>query len=193
MRMRHIICCLAIRCVGLVGLVALPGLRSEAQAVRIVVDASGHGDFRTIQEAINSLPDDSSETRVIFIRKGIYHEQVFIEKSNVDLEGEDKDQTIISFPMARDAWRCDHPDDWGVATLNLRGSEYIRFRSYSCGGDDRVCGGFGLASEAGEPDGASDGVAVVRDDAVEGDQLYIEGVRRGYGEPVECECRDVLF
>ena len=95
----------------------------EAQVTRVVVDASGHGDYRTIQEAINSLPDDAAAPRVIFIRKGVYREKVFIEKNNLLLEGEDKDQTVLSFAIARDAWRCDHPDDWGVATLNLRGSD----------------------------------------------------------------------
>jgi pectinesterase len=97
--------------------------RVDAQVTRVVVDASGHGDYRTIQEAINSLPDDAPAPRVIFIRKGVYREKVFIEKNKLLLEGEDKDQTVLSFSLARDAWRCDHPDDWGVATLNLRGSD----------------------------------------------------------------------
>src|SRR5580693_2172474 len=95
----------------------------DAQVTRVVVDASGHGDFRTIQEAINSLPDDAPAPRVIFIRKGVYHEKIFIEKNNLILQGEDREQTILSWSLARDAWRCDHADDWGVATLNLRGSD----------------------------------------------------------------------
>jgi pectinesterase len=101
----------------------LLGLRSEAQQTRIVVDASGHGDFRTVQDAINSLPDDAPAPRVIFIRNGVYHEKIFVEKNNLILRGEDKDRTILSFSLARDAWRCDHRDDWGVATINLRGSD----------------------------------------------------------------------
>ena len=56
----------------------------------------GMADFRTIQEAINSLPDSAALPRIIFIRKGMYHEKVFIEKNNIVLEGEDKAQTIIS-------------------------------------------------------------------------------------------------
>lgn len=91
--------------------------------MRIVVDASGHGDFRTVQEAINSLPDDAPAPRVIFIRNGVYHEKIFVEKNNLILQGEDKDRTILSFSLARDEWRCDHRDDWGVATINLRGSD----------------------------------------------------------------------
>ena len=47
---------------------------------RIVIDANGRGDFKTIQEAINSLPAISTIERVIFIKKGVYAEKLFIEK-----------------------------------------------------------------------------------------------------------------
>src|ERR1700755_2332626 len=69
---------------------------------KIVVDASGHGDFTTIQAAINSLSDDAVMPRTIFIKKGIYKEKVFIEKNNLILEGEDKAGTILSYSLARD-------------------------------------------------------------------------------------------
>jgi pectinesterase len=107
----------------LAGRLAANGNASRMQAERIVVDASGNGDFRTIQEAVNSLGDRASGPRLIYIKNGVYHEKVSIEKDNIILEGEDKEHTILSFSLARDAWRCDHVDDWGVATLNLRGSD----------------------------------------------------------------------
>jgi len=103
---------------------------SSVREGRIVVDAAGGGDFRTVQEAINSLSDSSAVPRTIFIRKGIYREQLFITKSNIIFEGEDRNTTILTFSIARDIWRCDHPDDWGVATINLRGSD-ITFRELS--------------------------------------------------------------
>jgi len=97
---------------------------AQAQTgVRVVVDAGGKGDFKTIQEAINSLGNDASQPRTIFIKKGVYQEKLFIEKNNIILEGEDKSHTIITQAIARDAWRCDNTDDWGVATLNLKGSD----------------------------------------------------------------------
>jgi len=92
-------------------------------AQRIVVDASGHGDFMTVQDALNSLSADAPQARHILIRNGVYHEKIFIEKNNIILEGEDKEKTILTFALARDAWRCEHRDDWGVATINLRGSD----------------------------------------------------------------------
>jgi unsaturated rhamnogalacturonyl hydrolase len=97
------------------------GLRANSQT--LVVDAAGHGDFTTVQAAINSLPDSAPVPRRIVIRNGIYHEKLFIEKNNLILEGEDRATTILTFAIARDAWRCDHKDDWGVATLNLKGSD----------------------------------------------------------------------
>lgn len=99
--------------------------RSGAQApVVVTVDASGNGDFKNIQDAINSLPDSSGMDRVIRIKKGIYHEKVFIAKSHIVLVGEDEKNTIITADIARDIWRCSgRTDDWGAATLNLRGSD----------------------------------------------------------------------
>ena len=90
---------------------------------KIVVDINGGGDFKTIQDAINSLEVSSNTPRTIRIRKGIYNEKLFIEKSNIILEGEDKEKTIITAAIARDEWRCEHKDDWGVATMNVRAND----------------------------------------------------------------------
>lgn len=95
----------------------------KSQAVRIVVDASGKGDFKTIQGAINSLPDSSAAPRTIFIKKGVYNEKLYLEKSNLILEGEDREATIIIESIARDEWRCGHTDDWGVATMNVAAND----------------------------------------------------------------------
>ena len=100
-------------------------VKSQKQKIegRIVVDINGKGNFKTIQEAINSLSENSNKPRTIFIRKGIYNEKIFLEKNNVILEGEDEDKTVLSQAIARDEWRCSNADDWGVATLNLKGSD----------------------------------------------------------------------
>ena len=90
---------------------------------KIIVAADGSGDYKTIQAALNSLPDAAAGTRTIFIKRGTYSEKLFIEKNNIILEGEDRDKTIITQDIARDEWRCDHPDDWGVATMNVNGND----------------------------------------------------------------------
>lgn len=90
---------------------------------KITVDAKGAGDFKTIQEALNSLTDSFAIPRVIFIKNGVYKEKVFVSKHNVVMEGESRDKTIITYDIARDEWRCDHPDDWGVATMNVNSND----------------------------------------------------------------------
>ncbi|HMU47159.1 MAG TPA: pectinesterase family protein [Chitinophagaceae bacterium] len=86
---------------------------------KIIVAADGSGDYKTIQGAINSLPDSSASARTIFIKKGTYNEKLYIEKNNISFEGEDREKTIIIASIARDEWRCGHKDDWGVATMNI--------------------------------------------------------------------------
>jgi pectinesterase len=97
--------------------------QSTASSKKIIVAADGTGDYKTIQAAINSLSDSSVTPRIIFLKKGTYAEKIFIEKSNIVFEGEDRDKTIITQDIARDEWRCDHPDDWGVATMNVNGND----------------------------------------------------------------------
>lgn len=95
---------------------------------KIIVDVNGEGDHKTIQGAINSLPDSSETSRTIFIKKGIYNEKLYIEKPNIIFEGEDREATIIIASIARDEWRCGHTDDWGVATMNV-GANDITLKS----------------------------------------------------------------
>ena len=87
--------------------------------IKIVVDINGKGNFTSIQSAINSLPDFSDKPSVIKIKKGVYKEKIYLKKNNIALQGESRDNTIITYAIARDEWRCTHPDDWGVATINI--------------------------------------------------------------------------
>jgi pectinesterase len=96
---------------------------SKSVPLRIIVDINGKGNFKSLQEAINSLPDSSTVARTIFIKNGIYSEKIFIAKHNIILEGEDRDKTIITQDIARDEWRCGHADDWGAATMNINGND----------------------------------------------------------------------
>lgn len=89
----------------------------------LIVSQDGKGDFASIQEAINALPDSSATPRTIHIKPGRYHEKIFITKHNIVLEGEDRETTKIIQSIARDEWRCDHNNDWGVATMNIDGDD----------------------------------------------------------------------
>ncbi len=90
----------------------------------IVVAQDGSGNFKSIQEAINSLPAGDAKTqRIILIKKGVYNEKIFIDKNFITLRGENAGNTIVTIALARDEWRCSNKDDYGTATINLQGSD----------------------------------------------------------------------
>jgi pectinesterase len=65
----------------------------------ITVDQNGHGDFVTIQEAINSAQSFPYQRITIFIKNGIYKEKVKVHSWNpkIALIGESKEGTIITY------------------------------------------------------------------------------------------------
>ncbi|WP_353132865.1 pectinesterase family protein [Pseudopedobacter sp.] len=64
-----------------------------------VVDAKGEGDFKTVQEAINAVPDFRKNTTTIFIKNGIYKEKLVLpgSKRNVRFIGESVKHTVITY------------------------------------------------------------------------------------------------
>ena len=90
----------------------------------IVVAQDGSGNFKSIQEAINSMPADDAKTqRIIVIKKGVYNGKIFIDKNFITLRGENAENTIVTIALAREEWRCSNKDDYGTATINLQGSD----------------------------------------------------------------------
>jgi pectinesterase len=71
----------------------------KAQVFDIVVDINGSGNFTSVQDAINSAPDNSTERTLIFVKRGIYKEKVVVpaSKTNLSLIGEDPENVIISW------------------------------------------------------------------------------------------------
>ena len=65
----------------------------------IVVDKNGNGDYTTVQEGINAVPDYNSVPTIIFVKKGVYREKVVLnyKKTNVIIVGEDVDSTKITW------------------------------------------------------------------------------------------------
>jgi pectinesterase len=82
-------------------LASLCALILRAEEPPIVVAADGSGHFQTVQSAIDSIPDENKEWRVIAIKPGRYKERVVINagKSFLILRGGDKDagKTILTF------------------------------------------------------------------------------------------------
>lgn len=64
----------------------------------IVVAKDGSGKYKTINDALAAVPDKRNERTVIYVKKGIYNENVIVEKSkwNVMIIGDGKDATIVS-------------------------------------------------------------------------------------------------
>jgi pectinesterase len=84
---------------ALLGSLCAFDLRAEHPA--IIVAADGSEQFKTVQSAVDSIPDGNAEPRLILIKPGTYKEQVVIRggKPFITLRGADKDprKTIITF------------------------------------------------------------------------------------------------
>ncbi|OON69656.1 pectinesterase family protein [Hymenobacter sp. CRA2] len=64
-----------------------------------VVAQDGSGQFRTVQEAFNAVPDFRKKVTTIFVKKGTYKEKLILagSKNFVRLIGEDRDRTILTY------------------------------------------------------------------------------------------------
>lgn len=65
----------------------------------IVVSRDGTGNFRTLQEAIESARAFMDYTVTIYVKNGVYKEKVIVPSwvENIDIIGEDGDKTIITY------------------------------------------------------------------------------------------------
>jgi pectinesterase len=131
-----------------------------------VVSADGHGDFLTVQEAVNALPNYShNEISTVFIRKGVYKECVSIPhtKFRVHFIGEDAENTVITNDnYAKRLWPGrDFPvGTSGSATIYIHAS-YITFENLT------------FENSAGEGKDIAQAVAVFTD----GDFLFFRNCR----------------
>ena len=87
----------------------------------LVVAKDGTGDFTTIQDALNSIPQNHEKHFIVFVKNGIYNEKIFIEQSNLIICGESRDKTIIEYAELRKNWRLENnDDDYGSAVVNIK-------------------------------------------------------------------------
>jgi pectinesterase len=70
-----------------------------AAAADFVVAKDGSGNFTTVQEAINAVPDFRKNRTFIFIKSGVYKEKLVLpaSKTNVTFIGEDARNTILTY------------------------------------------------------------------------------------------------
>ncbi|ADL51177.1 pectinesterase family protein [Clostridium cellulovorans] len=118
----------------------------------MIVCKDGSGDFKTIQEAINSIPDNSNEKVTIYIKDGVYKEKLHITKPYVILIGESTEKTIITF------------DDY-ANKLFPNGEKYRTFNSYTVfiSGDNFTAQNITIENSAGSGDVVGQAVALYVD------------------------------
>jgi pectinesterase len=90
----------------------------------IVVAANGSGDFKTVQEAVASIPSTNTERIVVLVKAGTYKEKVRVDAPFVTLRGESRTGTRLEFPQLNDDFNKS-PDELGRAVLNVNGDDFV--------------------------------------------------------------------
>ncbi|WP_231425644.1 pectinesterase family protein [Pedobacter sp. Leaf250] len=86
----------------------------------ITVSQDGNGNYKTIQEAVNSIRDLGEKQVIINIKNGIYKEKLIIPswKTNMKLIGESKDKTIITNNDYSGKLVTRGKDDFGLSKMS---------------------------------------------------------------------------
>ena len=73
-----------------------------ARADQLTVAADGTGDFKTVQEAVNRVPENNGRRFTIFIKSGTYTEQIRVpaNKPYISFLGKDANKTILNFSIS---------------------------------------------------------------------------------------------
>ncbi|PIN15237.1 Pectinesterase [Handroanthus impetiginosus] len=68
-------------------------------AILIEVDQTGHGDYRTIQDAIDAVPSNNSDHIFILVKPGVYKEKIVVyeDKPFITLSGVKGSKTVITW------------------------------------------------------------------------------------------------
>ncbi len=88
-------------CIGVLLLLSSPAARA-AGGVDLTVAADGSGNVKSVQEAINKVPDNNPKRFVIAIKPGVYKEQIRVpaNKPFISLIGESAENTILTFNLS---------------------------------------------------------------------------------------------
>lgn len=107
----------------------------------LTVAQDGSGNYKTVQEAVNSVRDLGKQEVKIYIKKGIYKEKVIIPswKTNVTLIGEDAANTIITnsdysgkmYPGGKDNYGLGKFSTFTSYTMLVQGNGFTA-RTCSC-------------------------------------------------------------
>ena len=119
-------------------LFAAVNMQAAKKVYNAVVAADGSGDYKTVQAAIDAVPENNVNQHLIFIKAGTYNEHVFIpqNKGRLSLIGEGSDRVTITdnkksggpdaLPVDKGATVVVHASDvtfQGISLVNSYGVE----------------------------------------------------------------------
>jgi len=95
--------CLLLNLIFLIGLTSIQ-TKAEIHSGKkadLTVAADGSGDVKSVQEAVNKIPENNRKRFVIFIKPGVYQEQIRIPASKpyVSFIGESAEKTKLTFNL----------------------------------------------------------------------------------------------
>ncbi len=90
-----------MRVLRVIILILIFGTVSVFAKANLTVAADGSGDVKTVSEAIGRVPENNKTRFVIFIKKGVYNEQIRVpaDKPYISFIGESAETTRISFDL----------------------------------------------------------------------------------------------
>jgi len=137
----------------------------------ITVNKDGSGDFKTIQEAIDSITKGNKDEVKIFIKNGVYKEKVSIITDFITLIGEDSKETVITF------------NDYAKKKFS-NGEIYRTFNTYTVfiQGNNFTASNLTFENSAGWGEDVGQAVA-----------LYVEGDNAKFKNCRLIGCQDTLF
>ena len=94
----------------------------------LFVARDGTGEFRTVDEAIEVCRAFMDYHKVIFVKRGTYKEKLILPSwlQNIEICGEDRDQTIITYDDHANIRTAEHPQGMGTFrtyTLKIEGND----------------------------------------------------------------------
>ena len=94
----------------------------------LVVARDGTGEFRTVDEAIEVCRAFMDYKKVIFVKRGTYKEKLVLPQwlQNIEICGEDRDQTIITWDDHANIKTAERPNGMGTFrtyTLKIEGND----------------------------------------------------------------------
>lgn len=109
---------------------ARAGRTSASTRVDVVVAQDGSGRYRTVSEAVARAPNHSKRKYVIYVKRGVYHENVEVrkKKTNIVIVGEGMGETVISGSRSfSSGWTTFRSATFGNFILCMRDRSFSNF------------------------------------------------------------------